>query len=74
MYLINIIDLIQKFHCSIEVEQPGASLQAIFFVEFFGKIFLLQCNINWPKCHYQIVFTYQVIQKNVFLVSCLGIW
>ena len=24
--------------------------------------------------HYQIVFTSQVIQWNVFLVSCLGIW
>ena len=26
------------------------------------------------KFHYQIVFTSQVIQWNVFPVSCLGIW
>ena len=26
------------------------------------------------KRHHQIVFTSQVIQQNVFHVSCLGIW
>ena len=26
------------------------------------------------KFHYQTVFTSQVIQQNVFRVSCLGIW
>ena len=26
------------------------------------------------KFHYQSVFTFQVIQENAFLVSCLGIW
>ena len=26
------------------------------------------------KCHHQIVFTSQVIQQNLFHVSCLGIW
>ena len=27
-----------------------------------------------PKFHYKAVFASQAIQKNVFRVSCLGIW
>ena len=48
--------------------------QATVFVELFDEIF---CFLIWHKLanfHQPTVFTSQVIQWNIFLVLCLGIW
>ena len=45
----------------------------LFFLKFFDKKFYFAILHMLVNFHYQTVFTYQVIQKNLFGVSCLGI-
>ena len=43
-------------------EGPGTSFQAKFSTEFFDKKFCFVILHKLAKCHYQTVFTSQVIQ------------
>ena len=49
----------------------GTSFQATFFTEFFDKFFSFVILHKLTKFHYQTVFTFQLIQWNVFLVLFL---
>ena len=49
--------------------EPRTSFRAPFFVEHFDKNFPFEMLHKLAKCHYQTVFTSQVIWENVFLVS-----
>ena len=52
----------------------GTSLQATFFIKVFDQNLSFVILHKLAKFYYQTVFTFQVIQENVFHVSCLGIW
>ena len=51
---------------------PGTSFQATLFKEIDKKFSLVMLQ-KLAKFHHQTIFTSQVIQQNVFRVSCLGI-
>ena len=53
---------------------PGTIFLATIFTVFFDKNVHFVMLLKLAKFHYQTVFTSQVIQWDVFRVSCLGIW
>ena len=57
-----------------KLKGPATSFQAIFFLNFFGKIFSFVILHKLAKFHYQTVFTSQVIHQYLLRVSCLCIW
>ena len=59
---------------SFKLKELGTSFQAIFFIKFFDQNLSFVILHKLTKFHYQTVFTFQVIQQNVFHVSCLGVW
>ena len=54
-------------------KRPGTSFQATTFIEFLDKKFSLAMLHRLALFHQQTMFTSQVIQQNMFRVSCLGI-
>ena len=62
------------FNFFANTKGPGTIFQAAGFVEFLDEFFSFVIWHKLAKFHRQTVFTYQVIQWNVFLVSGLGIW
>ena len=52
---------------------PGINFPATCFLEFLDKTFSLVTLHTPTKFQSQTVFTFYIIQQNVFLVSCFGI-
>ena len=60
---------------SLRIKQgPGTSFQVTFFIKFSDRIFYFVMLLKLAKFNYQTVFISQVIQQNMFCVSCLGIF
>ena len=55
-------------------KEPGTNFQLTFFIESFDKNVSFVILHKLAKFHYQTMFTTNVIQINVFCVSCLRIW
>ena len=81
LLITNVSSLLQKFYFRIKVVhiffQTEKGLGLVFRSQFLWNVLLKLCllsyDINWRNFINKL-FTFQVIQKNVFLVLCLGIW